>query len=160
MDLSTLAARLGKRRMLKLIGLYPPYLGAGIRVADVDGDIDAITLEMGLYPWNRNYVGTQFGGSLYSMCDPWFMLLLLWRLGPGYVVWDKAATIRFLKPGRGRVRARFELSQEQAEAVRAQLDSVGKAEPQFTVDVTDDQGVVLARVEKTLHAHKPAPGRR
>ena len=81
--------------------LYPPYLGAGIRVTHVSHDFREIDVRMGLHWWNRNYVGTHFGGSLYSMIDPFLMLMFLENLGRDYVVWDKAATIRFKTPGRG-----------------------------------------------------------
>ena len=73
--------------------------------------------------WNRNYVGTQFGGSLYSMCDPFFMLILVEALGPRYVVWDKAATIRFRRPGRGTVHATFHIPQERIDEIRAAADA-------------------------------------
>jgi acyl-coenzyme A thioesterase PaaI-like protein len=80
-------------------------LGAGIRVTRLGPH--AVDVEMKLRRWNRNYVGTHFGGSLYSMTDPFFMLMPIENLGPEYIVWDKAATIRFKKPGRGKVRASF-----------------------------------------------------
>src|SRR6185436_1285267 len=96
----SLNARLGARRLLRLMRFYPPYLGAGIRITEVSEDLRAVTVELALKAWNRNYVGTHFGGSLYAMCDPFFMFLVIQAMGPGYVVWDKAATIDFLKPGR------------------------------------------------------------
>src|SRR4051794_26810190 len=104
-----MATRVGRRRLLSLIRFYPPYLGAGIRVRDAAPDLAWIEVEMPLRPWTQNYLGTQFGGSLYSMCDPWFVFMLIERLPSDWVVWDKAATIRFRKPGRGKVRARFEI---------------------------------------------------
>src|SRR6476661_4249183 len=110
--------RVGMPRLIKAISLYPPYLGAGIHVTAVNAEVTRIEVAMPLRASNRNFVGTQFGGSMYSMCDPWFMFILLHNLGPEFIVWDKAATIRFLKPGRGTVRAVFELSREEIENVR------------------------------------------
>ena len=107
--LQRIARRLGNERFLKFLRFYPPYLGAGVSVTQVAKDLSILEVEMKLSPWNRNFVGTQFGGSLYSMCDPFFMLMLMMQLGEGYVVWDKSASIEFLKPGRGKVKARFEL---------------------------------------------------
>src|SRR3954471_6769044 len=101
-----LNARVGPRRLLRLMSFYPPYLGAGIAITEVAEDLRAITVQMSLRPWTRNYMGTHFGGSLYAMCDPFFMFMVTQAVGPEYVVWDKAATIDFLKPGRGRVTAR------------------------------------------------------
>jgi acyl-coenzyme A thioesterase PaaI-like protein len=145
-----LLSRVPRHRLFRLAGLYPPYLGAGVRVRDVAPDLRAITVEMPLRPWNRNYVGTHFGGSLYSLADPWFMLMLIEQLGPGYVVWDKSASIRFLKPGRGTVRARFELPPERVAEIRAEADRAGRAEPEFRVDIVDAGGETVAEVEKRV----------
>lgn len=105
---------------------------------------------------NRNYVGTHFGGSLFAMADPWFMIMLIERLGPGYAVWDKAATIRFRKPGRGTVRALFEIPPERVEEIRRDADAAGKVEPVFTVDITDARGEVVAEVEKRISVRRKA----
>src|SRR5512143_2808027 len=126
-------SRFPRHRLFRLLGFYPPYLGAGVRVRDVSPDLHAFTIEMPLTRWNRNWVGTHFGGSLYSLADPWFMLILIQQLGQGYVVWDKAASIRFVKPGRGTVRARFEVPAERVAAIRAEADRAGRAEPLFRV---------------------------
>jgi acyl-coenzyme A thioesterase PaaI-like protein len=137
-----------KRLLLRMINVWPPFLGAGIRVKPFGPH--AIDVEMKLRRWNRNYVGTHFGGSLYSMTDPFFMLMLMENLGSEYLVWDKAATIRFKKPGRGTVRAEFRLSEEQIEDIRRAAAQNGKTEPTFTVQVKDDAGDVVAEVEKVL----------
>jgi hypothetical protein len=113
-----------------------------------------IEVRMPLHFWNRNYVGTHFGGSLYTMCDPFFMLILINALGKDYVVWDKAATIRFKKPGMGTVKALFHISQERIDQIRAQADAQGKVEPQFQVLVTDQDGNVVAEVDKLLYVRK------
>lgn len=153
-----LISRVPRRRVLQFMNVYPPYVGAGVRVTDVEGEgerIDAVTVELRTTVWNRNYVGTAFGGSLYSMADPWFMLLLGWKLGKPYVVWDKAATIDFVRPGRSTLRARFEMPDARVEEIRKQLEEVGKIEPRFETELRDEQGTLIARVRKHLHAHKP-----
>ncbi len=147
---------LGPARVLRGLRFYPPYLGAGVRVTRVSERLDVLEVEMPLRAWNRNYVGTQFGGSLYSMCDPFFMLLAMIRLGPGYVVWDKSASIDFLKPGRGRVRARFELTEETLETIRAAVEREGKVNPAFEVTIRDDDGNPVALVKKVLSIRKKA----
>ena len=139
-----------KRRLAK----YPPYLGAGVRVTELADDFKTIRVEMPLRFYNRNYVGTHFGGSLYSMCDPFYMLMLIQLLGPGYIVWDKAATIRFKRPGKGVVKALFQLSDEQVAEVKAAADAQGKVEPQFQVTVTDSEGNVVAEIDKLLYVRK------
>lgn len=142
--------------VLTLIRLWPPYLGAGIRVRRPDDH--TFVVRMKLHWWNRNYFGTHFGGSLYAMCDPFFALILAQRLGKGYVVWDKAAAIRFLRPGRGTVTATFHLPPGEVEAIREAADAAGKIEPELTVDVVDDSGAVVARVEKTLYVRRDGGG--
>ena len=149
-----LTSALGAHRVLRALRFYPPYLGAGIRVTRVEPRLRAIAVEMKLRPWNQNYVGTHFGGSLYAMCDPFYMLMVIANLGPDYIVWDKSATIEFLKPGRGRVRARCELTDEQLARIREAVEQTGKAHPQFEVTVVDEAGDTVARVGKVLSVRK------
>lgn len=104
--------------------------------------------------FNCNIFGTHFGGSLYAMCDPWFALILLRALGEGYIVWDKAANIQFVRPGRGTVIATFHIPPEQVEEIRREVASKPKVEPLFSVDVLDLTGQVVARVEKLLYVRR------
>ncbi len=143
-----------ERHLFRIINFYPPYLGAGVRVLGGRGDERTIRVEMRLRPWNRNLFGTHFGGSLYSMCDPWFVFLLVRLLGDGYLVWDKAAKVEFLRPGRGRVTATFHVPAETVEEIRAAADRDGKTEPVLTAEVVADDGEVVARVAKTLWVRK------
>ena len=136
------------------ISLWPPFLGAGIRVKQIAPDMKAADVEMKLRWWNANYVGTQFGGSLFAMTDAFYMLMLMANLGREYIVWDKAATIRYRKPGRGRVRAEFRLTGAQIEDVREKLKTLTKYEPVLAVEVKDEQGTVIAEVEKVLHVKR------
>lgn len=143
--------------LLRLINLWPPYLGSGIRVTRISEDLRTYEVRMKLRWYNRNYVGTHYGGSLYSMCDPFFMLILLEGLGRGYEVWDKWASIRFRRPGRGTVHATFHVPDAEIEAIRRQADSEGKAEPRFTVEIRDGSGETVAEVEKLLHVRPKRP---
>lgn len=140
-----------KRLLYRLIRWYPPFLGAGIRVTRFASDLSWFEVRMKLRWWNRNYVGTHFGGSLYTMCDPFFMLILIEALGSDYVVWDKAATIRFRRPGRGAVSARFHIPPAEIRRIRERVDSEGTVEPCFTAEVVDARGRVVAEVEKLLY---------
>lgn len=143
-----------KSHILKFMSLWPPMLGAGIRIKRITSDFMAIDVEMKLRFWNQNYVGTQFGGSLYAMTDPFYMLMLLETLGHDYIVWDKSASIRFKRPGKGRVQAHFRLTREQVEHIRHQADTSDKVEPSFKVEVIDDAGQVIAEVEKVLYVRR------
>lgn len=140
-----------------MLNLYFPFLGAGVHIERINDDYTEVDVRMRLTRLNRNYVGTQFGGSLYSMTDPFYMLMLMQHLAKDHVVWDQAAEIDFVAPGRGTVYARFRLSLAQIADFRAQA-ATGKAiRPVLPVDVVNDAGEVVARVRKTLYIRlKPA----
>lgn len=137
--------------VLKLLRFYPPYLGAGISVKDFNEDLSYLLVQMKMHFWNKNYVSTHFGGSLYSMVDPFYMLMLIKNLGSDYIVWDKAANIRYKKPAKGTVFARFELTAEQISEIKKQLETNKIIEPVFKVNITDSDNQIVAEVEKTLH---------
>ena len=143
-----------RKKLLRRLRFYPPFVGAGIRVKNISEDFRRFDVEMPLKFWNRNYVGTHFGGSLYAMTDPWFMFILMHNLGSDFIVWDKAAAIRFKKPGKGLMKASFEISAERIAEIRAQAEAAGKIEPVFNVSVTDSDGTVVAEVEKLLYVRK------
>jgi acyl-coenzyme A thioesterase PaaI-like protein len=148
--LQRVATAVGYDRFLRLLRFWPPYLGAGISVVHVAKDLSVLEVEMKLSPFNRNFVGTQFGGSLYSMCDPFFMLMIMMQLGDEYVVWDKSATIQFLKPGRGRVRARFEVPPALLAQFKREIDAAGKINPKLEATILDEEGQAIARITKVL----------
>ncbi len=141
----------GSRALRRAVNLWPPFLGAGIRVKHVSPDMKAIDVEMKLRWWNANYVGTQFGRSLFAMTDAFYMLMLMANLGRDYIVWDKAASIRYRKPGKGTVRAEFRLSDSQLNDIRERLKTLPKYEPTYIVEVKDEQGTVIAEVDKLLY---------
>lgn len=143
-----------KRHMRILMNIWPPFLGAGIRVKRLQPDWKEIDVEMKLRRWNSNYVGTHYGGSLYSMTDPFFMLMLIENLGPDYIVWDKSASIRFKKPGRGTVFAGFRLSDQQIAEIKEALKTQEKIERAFTVEVKDESRSVIAEIQKLLHVRR------
>jgi hypothetical protein len=136
------------------VNLWPPFLGMGSRVRRIAPDMKSIDVEMKLRWWNANYVGTHFGGSLFAMTDPFYMLMLMANLGRDYIVWDKAASIRYRKPGKGTVRAEFRLTDAELDDIREKLNTLPKWEPVFKVEVKDAQGTVIAEVEKVLHVKK------
>lgn len=140
--------------VIKFMSFWPPFVGAGIRVKKVAPHYDFIDVEMKLHFWNSNYVGTHFGGSLYAMTDPFIMLILIQKLGRDYIVWDKAASIQFKKPGKGKVRARFEVSPSQLEDIKQRSAENSKVEPVFKVQVLDEDGEVVAEVEKILYVKR------
>jgi acyl-coenzyme A thioesterase PaaI-like protein len=143
-----------QRHWRTVLNLWPPLLGAGIRVTRLEPGWREVDVEMKLRRWNRNYVGTHYGGSLYSMTDPFFMLMLIENLGRDYIVWDKSASIRFRKPGRGVVRASFRLSEDQIQEIRDALLSQEKVDRTFEVEVKEESGAVVAQVTKQLQIRR------
>jgi acyl-coenzyme A thioesterase PaaI-like protein len=143
-------------RALLLLNAYVPYVGAGVRIRRVAPDASWFDVELSLRPWNKNYFGTHFGGSLYAMCDPFYALILTELLGPAYVVWDKEASIGFKRPGRGTVRARFEVSRSELEDIRRRADRDGKTLATFHTQVVGPDGEVVAEVDKTLSIRRTA----
>jgi len=140
-----------------LFNCYPPYMMTGITVREIAPDWRRVIVQMGLHWYNRNYFGTHFGASLYAMTDPFYVIMLARNIGPGYVVWDRAAHIDFLRPGRGRMTASFELSPAMIDAVIAATAGGGKHEPTWPVEVHDEAGEVVARVAKTLYVRRKQP---
>ena len=136
------------------LNLWPPFLFAGIHVSEISSDWRRIRVELRMRPWNRNYVRTHFGGSLFAMTDPFWMLLTLHALGRDYVVWDQSGRIDFIKPGRGTVRARFDLDDAVLDELRAEAAGGAKVLRWFDTDVVDAGGDVVARVGKQLYVRR------
>ena len=137
--------------LMKRINVWPPFVGAGICVTSESDDLRSVDVEMKLTPENRNYFGTHFGGSLFAMTDPFYMVMLHHALGEGFVVWDKAGSIRFRRPGLTTVRAHFELTDERLAEIRAALDRDGTYDAVFPVEVVDPLGEVICMVERVIY---------
>jgi hypothetical protein len=137
-----------------LINVYPPYWGTGIIVKSISPDYREICVQMKMRWYNRNYVKTHFGGSLYAMTDPFFMVMLIHILGKEFVVWDKTATIDFIKPSKGTVTARFLITKELIENIMNNTSGGQKYLPELSVDIEDEAGETVARVVKTLYIRK------
>ena len=137
------------------MNLWPPLLFAGIRIRHIGDDFRAVNVELRERFYNRNYVGCHFGGSLFAMTDPFWMMMVMRNLDRSYTVWDKSATIDFLRPGRGTVRAEFRLTEAALDDIRANT-AVADAKylKTFSVDILDRDAAVVARVTKTLHIRR------
>lgn len=129
---------------------FPAYRGTGGRVEHISADWREVRIRLPLNWRTRNYVGTIFGGSIYGALDPMYMIMLMKNLGPGYVVWDKAATIRFRRPGRSTLRATFRIGEAELEAIREAVSRDGKCEQHFDIDLVDAGGEVHASCEKVI----------
>jgi acyl-coenzyme A thioesterase PaaI-like protein len=136
--------------------VIPAYRGTGARITYIAADYREISVELPLSWRTRNYVGTIFGGSIYAAVDPIYMIMLIKNLGPDYVVWDKSATVRFRKPARTKLHARFLLPLQELDDIRATLTPGGRIDRIYHVDLVDDAGTVHAEVEKTVHVRQHA----
>lgn len=139
---------------LWLMNFYPPLIGAGIRVKQVSRANDRVVVEMKLTWWNANFSRTHFGGSLYMMLDPFYVLMLTHQLGPEYVVWDREATIHYRAPGRSKVKAILELPPSTVAEYRAKIDTHGHADLTLTTEIRDNAGTLVADATKVIHARK------
>jgi acyl-coenzyme A thioesterase PaaI-like protein len=134
--------------------LFPAYRGTGARITYIASDWREVRIRLPLSWRTRNYVGTIFGGSLYGAVDPMYMIMLIHILGPSYTVWDKAAAIRFLKPGRSTLTARFVLEEAEIQEIRRLLETAPSVDRVYEVALTDAAGVAHAVVSKTVYIRK------
>lgn len=145
-------------RLFKLmLNAYPPYWATGITVKTVSPDFREVVVQMRKRFYNRNYVNSHFGGSLYAMVDPFYMLMLIQILGKDYIVWDKSANIDFVKPGKGIVKARFIINDDLVSEIVEKTSNGKKYLPEIGVNVTDELGDVVCRVLKTVYIRKKIP---
>ena len=137
-----------------LLNLYTPYLGAGVKIEEIRQDWCYMRVSMRLRWYNRNAMGVHFGGSLYSMTDPHLVLMHMQLLGPDYIVWDKEASIEFLRPGKGKVTAEVSLPREAVENIRQEVKNGRIAFPRYTMEIKNEKNKVVAKVSKTLYIKK------
>jgi hypothetical protein len=139
------------RLMRLFFHIHPAYHGTGGHLLFIAADWSEIRLEIPLNWRTRNYVGTIFGGSIYGATDPMFMIMLIKRLGPEFIVWDKAATIQFLKPGKSSLYAKFIVPDVEVVFIKDELKTRYNLERVYPLEITDAEGVVCARVEKKIY---------
>ena len=142
------------RRFRLLMNLWPPFLFSGIRVTRIDDGFRHARVELRQRWFNRNYVGTHFGGNLFAMTDPFWMIMTLRALGKDHVVWDKAGEIEFIRPGRGTVHAEFALDEATLQTIRDATADGAKYLHWFTTDVLDASGEPVARVRKQIYVRR------
>lgn len=153
----TLSKDLGATALRRGLNLWPPFLAASVHVDRISADFREFDVSLRMRPWSRNYVGTQFGGSLFAMCDPWWMLGALRCLGDEYIVWDKAGEIDFVSPGRTDVRTSIRITDELLDEIRAATADGSKYLVWCDNDVVAEDGTLVARYRKQLYVRrKPA----
>ena len=146
--------KLTPRRLRRMINWYPPYIGAGIRMEHVSQDFRRMRVSMKLRWYNRNARGVHFGGSLYAMVDPHLVLMLMGILGERYNIWDKSAVIDYIRPGRGKVTADFQITDQLLEDIERLTAGGGKYLPEFELPIIDESGETVALVRKTIYIRR------
>ena len=142
------------RGLRRLLNLWPPYLFTGVRVRTIADDWRHAEVELRARWWNRNYVGVHFGGSLFAMTDPFWMLMVIHALGRDYIVWDRAGEIEFLKPGRGTVRAHFRIDDAMLDEIRTATAGGEKYLRWCETDIVNADGEVVAHTRKQLYIRR------
>ena len=140
--------------VLKIIRFWPPLLASGISVESMNDDLSIVTVQMKQYFFNTNYVGSHYGGSIFSMTDPFYMFMLLHHLKNDHVIWDQSANIDFIKPAKGTIRATFTLNSNVIENIRKQCLENFNFKPKFEVNVYDEENQIVAKVSKTLYVRR------
>lgn len=145
---------LSPKQLKRVLNIYPPYLGAGIKVSYISPDWKELQVSMALRWYNRNAVGTHFGGSLYAMIDPHLMLLLMRLLGKDYLVWDLQASIEFVKATKQEVWAAFKISDEAIEEIKQNTRGGEKYLARFPIEIRDEDNQLVAKGEKVIYIRK------
>lgn len=146
--------KIGPNGFRRFMNWWPPFLVLRIHIERISPDWREVDVRMKLWFGNKNYVGTHFGGGLFAMIDAFYMIMLINILGPEYLVWDQVATIRFLKPGRGTVYARFRVSEAMLKDIADKTAGGEKYQPVYKVDITDAEGTVVAEADKGMYIRR------
>lgn len=149
-----------KDRLLRFWNFWPPFLFSGIKVEQTSHDFRHIVVRLKLRFWNANFVGTQYGGLIFSMTDPFYMIMLIKNLGESYVVWDKSAHIKYLRPGKTDLIAEFLITEEDLTHIREAVQEHGKFDWTCTVEVKDLNGEIVAEVHKAISIKRKDPSRK
>ena len=146
--------RIGPKFLQRFMRIWPPYLGAGIKPEYIaeDASRSIVTHKPNLL--TRNLVGTAFGGTMLAMTDPFFMFAGVYGLGKEYLVWDVGVEAKFIKPGRGKITADMQVSEETWELIRSNTANGEKYLHWFDVDITDEQGEVVAKIRRQVYFRK------
>lgn len=141
-------------KLLKFWNLWPPFLFTGIKVLTIAPDFKHVKAKLKLRAWNANFIGTQYGGSIYSLADPFYMIMLIKILGPQYKVMDKSAMIYYFKPGKTDLTAEFNLNDDDINVIKKTLETSPKMEWTREVEIKDTSNVIVAKVIKVIHIQK------
>lgn len=138
------------RNFVFVWNLWPPFLGLGIRIKDVSKDFRKVTVVLKKRPWNANYYGTQYGGGIFAMTDGIHILMLIQNLPKKYKIWDKSATINYIRRGTTHLIAEFKITEQDLMSIQQTLSTQSSMEWVATVDIFDAHGEIIAKVSRTI----------
>ena len=138
-------------RFKTFLNWYPMFFGSGGKILFWSGDSQEVHVRLKLNIWTYNYVGTIFGGSMFSASDPFYMLMWFHILGTQYVVWDKSASIRFKRPARKTLYAKYTISDENIAEIKQRVLDNNEIDVPFTLKWQDTEGVVYAEIERIVY---------
>ncbi len=137
-----------------MLNIWPPFLFSGISILEISRDFRYARVRLKKKMLTSNYVGTLFGGSLFAMTDPFYMVMVMRNLGKGYIVWDKRSEIEYVSPGKSTVYAEFHLSDEELNEIKREVATSGKYLKWFEVDIKSADGTVVAIVKKQIYVRQ------
>jgi len=141
----------GMRRMLNI---WPPFLFSGISILEISKDFRHVKVRLKKKVLTSNYVGTLFGGSLFAMTDPFYMVMVMKNLGKDFIVWDKKSEIDYVSPGKSTVYAEFNLWDDDLVEIKREVASTGKYLKWFEVEIKSGDGTLVAKVRKQIYIRK------
>ncbi len=145
------------RLFRRAINLYPAYFGSGGRVRCISPDWREVRMELPFNWRTKGSSGAIFGGSIYAAIDPFYALMVAKNVGAEYVVWDRAASIRYRRPGRSKLHARFVLEDGEVEEILRGLRGRKSVDRVYTVELVDAEGEAHAIIEKVVYVGWRSP---
>lgn len=152
--LAKIARKFLKESTLFKVGfnLSPMYRRSTARIIYVSDDLKTVRIKIPISYKNKNYIGSIFGGSLFSAVDPIPMIQLMTIFKEEYIVWDKSAHIRFKRPAKENMYANFEFTTEEIEDIQKKVHENKEVEHSKTTLITNKTGdIVYCEVTKLIY---------
>lgn len=134
----------------------PMYRRSTGRLVEVSDDLHYVKIQIKLSWKNRNYAGSLFGGSMLAATDPIYMIQLIQILGDDYVVWDKAVTANYKRPGKGVLSGDFVFSAEEITAIKKKVAENNEMDLIKTMELINAKDEVVAEFSKTIYVAQKA----
>ncbi|MEA2102821.1 MAG: DUF4442 domain-containing protein [Thermodesulfobacteriota bacterium] len=134
-----------------IFNFFPAFRRTGGRIVYFSSDWDEIQMKLPLNWKTRNYVGTMYGGSMYAAIDGIYMVMLINLLGKRYIVWDKRAEIKYLKPGKGTLETRLRIDKKELSEIKRLLKEQRSIERIYTIEWKDRAGDVCSVIHKHIY---------